>query len=94
MNDYIWCEISPLFLLFTDSSFVDRFLSFLSLLLCAVVALWWPWDEARIFAPWRPIPVSPIGASFISERGLKVLIAELLPSLPLIAYGVWPIRKG
>jgi inner membrane protein len=58
------------------------------------VALWWPADDSRVFAPWRPIPVAPIGASFLSARGLRVMLAELLPSLPLILYGVWPSRKG
>ena len=57
------------------------------------VALWWPWDDARVFAPWQPIPVAPIGANFISERGLKVMLAELLPSLPLLIYGLWPGLK-
>ena len=57
------------------------------------VALWWPQEETRVFAPWRPIPVAPIGASFLSERGLKVMLAELLPSLPLLLYGFWPARK-
>ena len=57
------------------------------------VALLWPWDDARLFAPWRPIPVSPIGASFLSARGLSVVLAELLPSLPLLVYGFWPARS-
>ena len=56
------------------------------------VALLWPWDDARMFAPWRPIPVSPIGASFVSARGLSVMLAELLPALPLLLYGLWPAR--
>ncbi|MDG1482856.1 MAG: metal-dependent hydrolase [Myxococcota bacterium] len=58
------------------------------------VALWWPQEETRVFAPWRPIPVAPIGASFLSERGLKVMLAELLPSLPLLIYGLWPAQKA
>ena len=58
------------------------------------VALLWPADDARLFAPWQPIPVAPIGASFLSMRGLQVMIAELLPSLPLLIYGLWPTRKG
>ncbi|MFT5684236.1 MAG: inner membrane protein [Myxococcota bacterium] len=58
------------------------------------VALWWPWEDARVFAPWRPIPVAPIGAGFLSMRGLTVMLAELLPSLPLLLYGLWPARKG
>lgn len=57
------------------------------------VALLWPWDDARMFAPWRPIPVSPIGASFLSARGLSVVLAELVPSLPLLLYGLWPRRS-
>lgn len=42
------------------------------------VALAWPWSDARFFAPWRPIQVSPIGAGFFSTRGLVVLKSELL----------------
>ena len=57
------------------------------------VALWWPWEDDRIFASWRPIPVAPIGASFFSERGLKVAMAELLPSLPLLVFGLWGARS-
>ncbi|MEI2431304.1 metal-dependent hydrolase [Lysobacter yananisis] len=51
------------------------------------VALYWPWSDARIFAPWRPIEVSPIGARFFSARGLEVLWSEaqwvVLPALSL-----------
>ena len=42
------------------------------------VALAWPWSDARFFAPWRPIEVSPIGARFFSARGLPVIVSELL----------------
>lgn len=49
------------------------------------VALFWPWHEARMFAPWRPVEVSPFGAHFFSARGLAVLWSELrwigLPAL-------------
>jgi len=41
------------------------------------VALAWPWQDARYFAPWRPIQVSPIGAGFFSGRGLATLGSEL-----------------
>ena len=42
-------------------------------------ALFWPWSEARIFAPMTPIAVSPIGiGNFISERGLSVLKSEAI----------------
>jgi inner membrane protein len=41
------------------------------------VALAWPWSDARWFAPWRPIRVSPIGAGFFSQRGVDTLLSEL-----------------
>lgn len=43
------------------------------------VAFFSPFDTARYFLPWRPIKVSPIGASiFFSEWGIKVIISELV----------------
>lgn len=52
-------------------------------------ALWWPFSAERLFFPWRPIVVSPLGAgAFFSEWGLKVLVSELvwigLPGLLLL----------
>ncbi len=41
------------------------------------VALLWPWSHERIFGPWRPIAVSPIGIGFFSGRGVRVLWSEL-----------------
>jgi len=41
------------------------------------VALAWPLTDARWFAPFHPIAVSPIGARFFSERGLHVIASEL-----------------
>lgn len=41
------------------------------------VALAWPWQDTRWFAPWRPIQVSPIGARFFSARGWATLASEL-----------------
>lgn len=59
------------------------------------VALLWPWSHERLFAPWRPIEVSPIGAGFFSLRGLEVLWSELkwvvLPIL-LLALPAWGWR--
>jgi inner membrane protein len=53
------------------------------------VALLWPWSEARWFAPWRPVAVSPIGAHFFGARGVAVLLSELLWIwLPLAVAGV------
>ena len=59
------------------------------------VALAWPWSDVRLFAPWRPIQVSPIGAGFFSARGWAVLRSELvwiwLPTL-LLASGATALR--
>ena len=42
-------------------------------------AFWWPFSVERIFLPWRPILVSPLGAgAFFSEWGLRVLFSELI----------------
>ncbi|SBV36850.1 Inner membrane protein YbcI [uncultured Stenotrophomonas sp.] len=41
------------------------------------VALWWPWSDQRLFAPWRPIRVSPFANGFFSMRGLQTLLSEL-----------------
>lgn len=54
------------------------------------VALWWPMSDARLFLPWRPIPVAPLGRGFLSMRGLAVALAELGPSLPLLIWAFWP----
>lgn len=60
-------------------------------------ALWWPWDDARIFAPYTPIRVSPIGLSFFSSRGLETLISEFkwvwLPCAAL-AFAGWGVRRA
>ena len=60
------------------------------------VALLWPWQDTRFFAPWRPIAVSPIGAGFFSARGLTVLWSELLwvcAPLSVMAAGGWALRR-
>ena len=46
-------------------------------------ALLWPFDQTRYFAPWRPIPVAPIGLAFFSPYGLYVAATELLIFAPL-----------
>jgi len=47
------------------------------------VAFFAPFDSARYFFPARPILVSPIGVgAFLSQRGLSVLLSEML--------WVWP----
>ncbi|MBI5201421.1 MAG: metal-dependent hydrolase [Elusimicrobia bacterium] len=60
------------------------------------VAFLWPYSAERYFLPWRPIPVSPIGANFFSERGLHVLSMELLMIWAPTALLLWLSirRKG
>jgi inner membrane protein len=41
------------------------------------VALLWPWNDERFFAPWRPIRVSPFANGFFSARGMATLLSEL-----------------
>lgn len=51
-------------------------------------ALFAPFNNDRLFFPWRPIKVSPIGLGFFSTRGLAVLASEavwvVLPSVVLL----------
>jgi inner membrane protein len=54
-------------------------------------ALFWPFDLTRYFAPWRPIPVSPIGLYFVSPQGLFVAVVELILFAPLL---VWALRRS
>lgn len=58
------------------------------------VALLWPFSHARLFAPLRLLPVSPIGARFLSARGMTVAAVELLYFVPLWAYSLWPRRAS
>jgi inner membrane protein len=57
-------------------------------------ALLWPFDHGRYFAPWNPIPVAPIGLSFLSGRGLEVALTELLLFLPAFIYALRPRRNS
>jgi inner membrane protein len=59
-------------------------------------ALLWPFSDARIFADFRPIEVSPIGAGFFSARGVAVLLSELrwiIGPAALLALGGWTLRR-
>lgn len=60
------------------------------------VALWWPWNDQRVFAPWRPILVSPFANGFFSARGLATLLSELRwVWLPLFAGAtLWKLIHG
>jgi len=55
-------------------------------------ALLWPFDDARIFFGWRPIPVAPIGLSILRPRGLLLMLQEALFFLPLWLVAGWPAR--
>jgi inner membrane protein len=47
-------------------------------------ALLWPFDLTRYFAPWRPIPVAPIGLAFFSPYGGIVAFTELVLFSPVL----------
>jgi inner membrane protein len=55
-------------------------------------ALFWPFDLTRYFAPWRPIPVAPIGLSFFSPYGLIVSLTELVLFAPIAAFALRLLR--
>ena len=62
------------------------------------VALLWPFADDRLFAPVRPIQVSPIGIShFLSSEGMAVLGSELvwiwMPGAALAAAIRWHMRS-
>lgn len=57
------------------------------------IALLWPFSPRRFFAPWRLLPVAPIGLRVLGPSGLKVLATELLYFLPLLAWALWPARE-
>jgi inner membrane protein len=52
-------------------------------------ALFWPFDRTRYFAPWRPIPVAPIGFGFLSPVGVAIALTELVLFAPLLVFAVW-----
>ncbi|MCB9546656.1 MAG: metal-dependent hydrolase [Myxococcales bacterium] len=56
-------------------------------------ALWWPFSDARVFWPWQPLPVAPIGRRMLSARGAYVLGVETLICAPLLLYALWPRRR-
>jgi len=54
------------------------------------VALLWPFSNERFFAPWRPIPVAPLGLAFWSLGGLRVAVYELMLFCIPFVYALWP----
>ena len=57
-------------------------------------ALFWPFDNTRYFAPWTPIPVSPIGLAYFSFYGMVVAVTEVVFFAPIFLYGLWPFRRA
>ena len=57
-------------------------------------ALFFPFDNTRYFAPWTPIPVSPIGLNYFSFYGLVVAITEIVFFSPFFLYALWPFRRA
>ncbi len=57
------------------------------------VGFLWPASPERFFFPFRPLPVAPIGAGFLSQRGLQVALVELAWFFPALAYALWPRRS-
>ena len=51
-------------------------------------ALLWPFDLTRYFAPWRPIPVAPIGLAFLSSSGLVISLTEVVLFSPLLVFAL------
>jgi inner membrane protein len=62
------------------------------------VALLSPFSNYRFFFPWRPVEVSPIGTGFFSERGVAVILSELvyiwIPAAVFVAASWLARRKG
>ncbi|MGX5220896.1 metal-dependent hydrolase [Pseudomonas segetis] len=62
------------------------------------VALYWPFSTERVFFPFRPVQVSPIGVgAFFTERGLRVITSEFvwifIPGFVIGLLGVLIRRK-
>ena len=53
-------------------------------------ALLWPFSDERFFAPWRPLPVAPIGRAFLSSWGLHVAFWEAVVFAPFFIYALGP----
>lgn len=54
---------------------------------CAIL---WPFDSARYFAPWNPIPVADNLQDLLSAHGAFVVLWELAAFGPLLIYALWP----
>jgi len=57
------------------------------------IALLWPLSTTRYFAPWRPIPVAPIGTHLFAPSGVELMLRESLLFFPLFVVGFWPRKR-
>lgn len=57
-------------------------------------ALLWPFSNERFWAPFRFIPIAPIGAGMLSRMGLRVVIVEMVLFAPFWLYALWPRRTS
>lgn len=57
------------------------------------IALLWPFSNQRYFAPWRPIPVAPIGGRLFSLAGVRLMAYEAVLFSPLFLFAAWPRRS-
>jgi inner membrane protein len=58
------------------------------------IALFWPFTNERYFAPWRPIPVAPIGSRLFAPYGISLMAYEALLFLPAFLIAAWPRRPN
>jgi inner membrane protein len=58
------------------------------------IALLWPFSNERFFAPWRPLPVAPIGLRILSRHGLMLMLYEAVLFLPVWVIAFWPRRTA
>jgi inner membrane protein len=52
----------------------------------------WPFSDERFTFAWRHIPPAPVGARFLSQRGLEVAAVELVYFLPIAIGAFLPSR--
>ncbi len=56
------------------------------------VALLWPFSNHRFWSPIRFIPVAPIGLELFTNRGVAVMVVEVIFFAPFWIYAIWPRR--
>ena len=56
-------------------------------------ALLWPFSTVRYWAPFRFIPIAPIGLAILSPYGVRVMMAEVILFAPFWIYAFMPRRQ-